>query len=453
MNKELFIKAVIILIIVNLYHSGKGGEDVKSYQDLKYIEPLTYDYFRRRAPEEVRQRCNFEIMNAYSLYGDAPSLGFKNEICPKLTENCCGPRDIKKIPELWKYDQKRMQAHNVVYLRTLKYFLGFGREYYKLAKRIIEIYNRDKKGEKFGRLADKNAKAADKDLDLNLTEDCYKAAEAVTTINYDITPKLSIVYDQLNERARFLQTFRYNFYCMMCSPVGIKSVKLDKKFWFMTLRNKQIRYNKNLCYTFANNTIDITYQLMNNYSKFLEKSILLSRCVKVKDNKFNTSSEQFLKLANDPLGLKDAKSMNRIKKCKKSFKKGEFNFGDCKSYCNSFRITSPTNIFDGDLERLVEVFTYMEQLERFFEFPSINAFDDDMAILKTSIYEFRKKVDRRFFKSIDTRIDFADYKSKFESDNYVDPMEMGDNNTLYFQYLSTNMLAVGSIFAIFYMLW
>ena len=441
MKAKACLMAIIFTIIVTKAGARKGSRNADNKnEEPKYIEPMSYAFFRSKAPQDVREKCNFDLLNAYSLYGDAPSIGYKNELCPKLSENCCGPKDMQKIPELWRYDQKRMQAHNVAYLRLMKYLIGFGKEYKKLADKIVRNSDREN-GKAWGRDVNKDKQENKEEILADITDECLEAAREVSRINYDSKPKAQAFYDRLNERARFLQTFRYNFYCMMCSPLGHSSISMPgwalKNIFF---QNNRIYFSKDLCETFAGNTIGVTYELFRNYNYYMQKVIRLTKCINLKENKYDVAGIEFQDLVEDPLGFESTKKTGRISDCRQGAK-GKFSFRDCRKFCNAFNIAAPSTFFDGDLSRLIHVFYYAEQLEPLMKYPSTNVFNDDMARLKTSIHEYLSKRDERFFKSISRKIDFARFKTRFDSKSYIDPMEMGDNNALYFQYLSTTLLS------------
>lgn len=444
MPKRFYRRAIfLILIISQLQARGGESKDGKGVKQHYHIEPLSYEEVKAKAPTDVRKHCSFRLLNSYSLYGDAASLEAPNPICPNLKGNCCGPQDFEKIPELWKYDQKRIQAYNMTYLRTLRYIMGYSKEYYKLAKQILKAYKEKNQGDLWGRIDKKNdGQKNESGLNLKMGDetfkDCYEAALDLSHINYDVLPKIDQVYDRLNHRARFLHTLRHNFYCMMCSPRGLKGII---KFSWYSNWTKKLKFPEKLCKEFTDNTLDITVEMHQNYHRFLSKALKLSMCIDFKDNKFNTKSEKFKKLTNDPLGFKASNKSREIKSCRKTSGK-KFSMYACEDYCNAFNIAKPTIPFDGDMPRILQVYEYLEQLEPFMEYPESNLFKDDIAKLKTSIEENRHHVEDRFFKTVNHKVDLAEFKSEFTGNNNINPFEVGDGNKLHFKYKSAKVVSV-----------
>lgn len=451
MQKRLLIKVVCLFInytmILNVKNGTGSANPDKTY---KYIMPMDLADINAHRPKEVSERCSFDVLNAYSLYADAPTLGFKNSICPKLTQNCCGPRDMRKISELWEKDQKRIQAHNIVYLKTLRYLIGYGNEYYILAKKMRKIYEKTNESNQVGRLKKDIKAEGEKTQFSNITNECYKGAVAVTRINYDKLPKASILYDMLNDRARFLHALRHKFYCMLCSPTPLKDGKVSNDFVTVYKKKKRVRYPKDMCHKLATNTVHVSYELYHNYSVFLQNVIQFSRCIDLKENKFDINSKNFINFSKNPLNINDKNKVNNIKDCHESLSK-KYHIKECKGYCKSFNIAAPTTIYDGDVKRLMEVHDYLEQLEPFMKSPGINMFRDDMPKLKTDISDYEKHTEEYFYKSINPEINLAEYRSKIIYNDKADieftnPLIVGDKTRLDFKYKSYQIVLAVIVF-------
>lgn len=446
MKKRILLQIVLLSNLCVVASAADKNKPKSVQKEYSFIEPMDLKDIEARRPEDVRKRCRFDVLNAYSLYSDTPSLSFKNPICPRLAQNCCGPRDIKKIPELWKYDQKRMQAHNTVYLKTLRYLVGFGKEYYRIAMKMRKQYERKKTGLKLGRVKKEDEKKDDEGaLFEDITEKCYKASLMVTTLNYDKRPKAAKFYDGLNDRARFLQTVRHKFYCMLCAPTPLKNGKVSQDNETIVKKRGNpfgesiVRLPKSTCYHIANNTVEMGYELFHNYGVFLENTMKMAKCIKVQANKFDIKSSRFNEFADDPLGLVHVDSYKtRVRNCKNSLNE-KYKTGECRKYCKKFNLAKPTPLFDGDMPRIVEIYEYLKQLEPFMKNPSINLFGDDLAKLKTHIINFEKKREENFYKSINPTLDIAKFKTIIMSGDesealYTNPLVVGEKTTLHFSY-------------------
>ena len=120
---------------------GKPSNDEK-YDNDNVIENKDYEYFKNNRTEEINKHCDVIKMQAYGLIGDAQTLQDDNEICPKIDENCCGSIDQKQILKYWEKDNKKFFFHNRAMLKTFEYLLGYGKEYKKMALKIVKDWDR-----------------------------------------------------------------------------------------------------------------------------------------------------------------------------------------------------------------------------------------------------------------------------------------------------------------------
>jgi hypothetical protein len=85
--------------------------------------------------------CKPEEMWAYHLVGDAQSVGEANEICPSVSQNCCGPTDHSRIKHFWWRDRKNQEVHHRSALLIMKWIIGYHGEFYKMAREFKDMFD------------------------------------------------------------------------------------------------------------------------------------------------------------------------------------------------------------------------------------------------------------------------------------------------------------------------
>lgn len=89
--KNSFVKTVVILSLVQKQFLSDNTED-----DPEKIESLSYEHYKAKG--EIAKECELDEMMAYTLRGDAESIGDTNELCPSIEGGqCCGKRDQNRI--------------------------------------------------------------------------------------------------------------------------------------------------------------------------------------------------------------------------------------------------------------------------------------------------------------------------------------------------------------------
>lgn len=92
------------LVILSLLQSELVSD--KTEDDPNKIESLSYDHYKAKG--EIAKKCQLDEMMAYTLRGDAESIGDSNELCPSIEGGqCCGSRDQHRIKQIWAKDRKR----------------------------------------------------------------------------------------------------------------------------------------------------------------------------------------------------------------------------------------------------------------------------------------------------------------------------------------------------------
>lgn len=425
-SQTTFILFFLFLQLTSPLYSDLEDDDPNN------INPHDYEYYKKSAPKDVRDNCKFEMLNAYSLFGDAKGLSQPHELCPSMRRNCCGPLDQERIPKLWKYDEKRIRSHTVAYLKMMRYMLGFAKQYYTIAKFIVSEYEKNKYG-------DNNADAqssiflnSNQALVINHKEKCYNRAKDLMKINYDARPKVEGLYHMLNVRAEYMMNVRKNFYCMLCSPEYQKSL-YTTNYMMRAVYSKRIYYSDKFCENMVRYTFPTAYQIYDSFNRYLRKLMKMSKCIEIPNNRFSYDNKSFQAVMADPLNIESTAQQSKMEIC--NWTTGNsFTFSYCEWYCQSFNIALPSRSFDGDLKRTYIVYSYLRQIEPMLEYPNSNEFNDDLTLLKNDVEDNLKQQDNMFFKSVNKLIDFTTYKSDFTSYTVSDPMVVGDFNGLGFLY-------------------
>ena len=429
------------------------------------IQAHSYEYYQITRPQEISEKCHLDEMLAYGLSGDAMSLGEKNEICPFITQNCCGKQDQSRIWDYWHRDRKRQEFHHRTVLKILKYIIGYGKHWRELAEAINYNYNdklreKKKKGNKSSAEQTNQTDQNDKkrrsrnyvEIKVDANRYCYEAAQYVIKLDYDTRAIAQTKYRLINSKTEFLENARRSFYCVLCSVEGQEAIDT----WFVNFANN-FRFNRNFCDSMVRHTFRATYELYNTYNQYIRSILKMLQCTTNEEtsNDRNTneaSNKNFTK--NRP-----PKKLNRVKRDLienpldnvASFRFESCNFTDkyigttmCFFYCGKFNIAKPSTILDMDIERLYEVYEELLPYEKTLIRSDVNFFNHDLARLKLDIENNFRLRDRsnRFFKTIVQDIDIAEYKTNFWIGTGIDPMEVGRGNMLPMNYKSDQILTV-----------
>lgn len=458
----LILISTFMIASINCNDDDSTAINVRDYQDL--IDSR---------PEEIQENCELDEMAAYSLIGDAQTLGEPNELCPSVSQNCCGSVDQENIQNLWYKDSQRIQNYTTYNLKVLRYILGNGQNFFKIASRIADDYKR-KTSENFqsvnmqtsGELEEEEESSA---YELNTNKYCFDAAEFVLTKNFFDKEVVEPFYHQLNQKAEYLHNVRASFYCMLCSVEGQTAISS----WRLVQSASNVNYGTGFCKEIVAHTFQITLQLYDNYNEVLSNIIKLLTCVKVPDENrtenenagANTNidysdsvdyesedppyelSEAVEELIENPLGMSDYGSTYAC-----DFATGDDTlwFTKCEYYCQKFNIAQASPFFEYDSFRFRNLFDYVRQYEPIFpEGADINVFNDDTISLKKEITELYSKLpyEGLFFISKSDRIDIAKYSSDFTRMSSFNPMELAEGHMLEFHYESSGV--VGVIFMFF----
>lgn len=456
---SLIIKPLLILcyVIVNLQANEIESDDPDK------IESHSYDYYQVVRPKEVADTCELDEMLAYGLSGDATSLGEKNEICPHISQNCCGKKDQSRIWEYWHRDRKRQEYYHRTVLKIMKYILGYGKEWYRIASAIKEDYMDKERGLNKGNSsapsANNDKNYLDKRLVVNANKYCEKAAEYVLRLDFNTKEKVYTYYRMINEKVEFMENARRSFYCMICSIEGQRAIDTWRVKHF-----SNIRYNTKFCETIVNHSFRINYELYNTYNTYISSLLRMKMCVSLTANGANRGSgsgnADFKKdVPPVQLTIEERDAIEDPLENQKHFAFEACNTGKnyignaaCIFYCGKFNIAKPSPELDLSTHALKAVFTRLEPLEEVFITSRNNFFLDDMNMLKRDIQDNYKRADKSsiFYKTTTQNIDISRYSTNFLIGGLrVDPMEVAKDTPLPMNYKSAKALAVGMIGLLF----
>lgn len=439
-----FLKTFIIIYLITLSLTLEEDNPNK-------INSHDYEYYLRSDREEVIKNCEFDEMKAYALTGDSASLSSPNPICPNITDNCCGAYDQEKILKFWHRDRKRQEYHHKFVLKTYKWILGYGKEFYKIAGKVIEDYERRSRGDKnqiplIGEVSNSEENEDKHEGGIKATKWCYDAAQKVVHYDYSGREKAEAIYFDLNTKHEFMENSRKGFYCVLCSVKGQEAIKTYKMFKFAC--NNTIYYNQQFCEVMTNWTFRSSYEMYKSFNHYLKNLLRTLTCVNVKkqeedgkegnfdykNNKASEMSPELKKFIDNPLNLKS----DGMETCELAFQSNSFfKFMNCRTYCNQFNIAKSVPILDGDVPSLNFLYKYLRQFNVVFSTRKKNLFRSDVVLLEKDISQLYEGRDfgTYFYKTLSKEIDLGTYETDFWAyDDAINPMEMGDQTTLTFEY-------------------
>lgn len=440
--------------------------------DSKAINVRTWEDYKQSRPAEIQENCEEDEMRAYSLIGDSQSLSEPNELCPAIQQNCCGKKDQENIIHLWREDSKRIEYYTTFTLKVFRYILGHGKNFYRIAKSIVDDYKR-KTPSNFQPVNmqtnnQANANHGQENSDgfvLNTNAYCKNAAHDVLTTNFLHESTAEPFYHQLNHKAEYLHNLRASFYCMLCSVEGQKQISS----WRIFSSISNINYGPEFCKELVSHTFQVTYMLYENYNNLISNLIRMLTCVQVpldrqtqnanlgggaapnmaSNNDFESTNppyelpEGVQQMISNPLGMSDSGSTYA---CDWATGSSTLFFLKCEYFCQKFNMAKANAFFEYDAFKLKNLFDYIRQYEDVFpNGSSTNMFRDDCITLVKDISEIYDKLpyEGRFFISKDERIDLAKYDSDFTRLSSFNPMALAEGHKLDFHYQFVSVLKFG----------
>ena len=459
----------VMTIAVSLIFSPMTSSD----KDSNAINVRDWEDLKDSRPEEIQKKCELDEMRAYSLIGDAESLGAANELCPSISENCCGERDQENIVDLWREDSARIEKYTSYTLKILRYVLGNGENYYEIAKKIAEDYKRKESSDDSLVVMElNNDKEYDEGFVLHTNKYCFDAADDVLTTNFFHKSSIEPFYHQLNQKAEYLHNVRASFYCMLCSTEGQNAISS----WRLLNSASNVNYGTDFCQEIVNQTFDVTYALYSNYNGLVSNIIKMLTCVQIPEDErtenedagagqsvsFNDDFESddppyelgdaVEHIIENPLGMSD---MGSTTAC--DLAKGTLTwFVGCEYYCQKFNIAKATPFFEYDSDKLRNLYDYLSQYEPVLpQSWETNIFNDDGISLKKQIEELAETLPYNglFFISKDDSIDISKYKSDFTVLSSFHPMKLAEGHQLEFHYETVSVVKALLVVALALLSW
>lgn len=431
------------------------------------IQALDYSHYANKS-KDIQQRCPLEAMHAYGLFGDVYSLGEPNRVCPSITTNCCGPEDQRRMEEYWEKDQKIREYHNILILKIFRYILGYMKKWSVVAAQIVKRVERnDLRDPKKQYFQDDGEEITDR-FNVKTTDFCYKQAKLVIENDMDSRKKVEAFYDDITRKVEFLDNARRGFYCMLCSADSKNDLKIHGR-----LRNglfaNGIVYSQEFCKDMVVNVLPTVYLTWKSFQTHLSRLLKVLMCVTKKNQNttklfgggnnngsnfypnFDVSAkdpvkslpESLQKIIKYPLG---EISMGVLESCNETIL-GGLMFGlNCNSFCSSWKITKPTEIFDHDSHTMIKLYKHLANYEFVISRPDQNLFRDDVTRLKRLIETTYQEMpyDSSFYRSWASDVDFSKFKSHFwPFTEGVHPFKMAHGSTLTFAYKDAGLIQLG----------
>jgi len=458
MNKWALIIFLAHLLLIRFVQNTKTA-----------IKALDFSHYANKSPE-VQKKCPLEAMHAYGLSGDVYSLGERNKVCPSISANCCGPEDQMRIQEYWKKDQKTREYHNMLVLKIFRYILGYIKKWSAVAAQIVKRVENNE-------FRDPNGKFfADDDVSLTnrygvkTTNFCYQNAKLVLENEMDSRKKVEAFYEAITRKVEFLDNARRGFYCMLCSANSKEDLKIYGRIRNGLFANG-IVYSHEFCKDMVANILPTVYVTWKSFQTHLSRLLKVLLCVTRKTQKaglfdglrnddgnfypnYDVSGKNPLKLL--PQSLKriikypmGEVSMAGLEVCNET-ELGGLMFGiNCNSFCSSFKITKPTELFDHDSHSMMRLYNHLIKYEFVILVPGQNLFRDDVTLMKRIIETMYQEMpaDSSFYRTWATDLDFSEYQSHFwPFTNGVHPLQLSRGSTLTFAYKSNWIPRLGFLF-------
>ena len=476
---SLIIKPLALLILTT---SLFGAKKDPLEDDPTIIETHGLDFYKQKRPPEIQQQCLTQELNAYSLWGDSPSLGDPNPLCPAIQGNCCGPLDQRRIKYIWERDRKFQEKHHKTVLKINRYILGFTREYSDIAKEILEAWDLVKMQGKQANNPrgaannNNNDYASQKGLPYSLqpSKFCAKHAKRVLESGLIDRRKVEAFYHDLTSKVEFMENTRRGFYCSLCAAEAQEHFGTHWKI-FDWIYADRIYYDKSFCELIHEWSFRTIYTMWKSYRPFVSSIMKMLICVLPKGQANNRAGNQRNNAPGRPqlnvnvdikidlnfnanLGL-DPNLLNPLANVTKEVRKlfdepiisnhrfkmelcdgavpGDFFFFTrCELFCQKWNIAKPVSLFDGSIKKSKRVFDYLVQYEFAFMDRTQNHFRDKIADLKKMIHDnYEERAFKPFYTSIAIHIKLDKYKSDFLAWwRGLHPMELAEGSPLEFEY-------------------
>lgn len=221
-------------------------------------------------------------------------------------------------------------------MQGLKFVLGFTQEVYQLA------------------LKNRNSRM----------DQCRLAAENI--INLDMNIKVTYeMFHKLNAALKKISEMRTGFFCILCDA---RTQSKLSDFWNSTnffnkvsLIANKLYYDKSFCQKLVNDQIKASYLLLYYFKPYVDNMVTLMNC----QTGENVNVEFYV----------PEEVQQQVKNC--YYMRNKFFFYFCEKYCEQFSITSPTDMFDGDLKQMKKIVEFVrDRRVKVFDYPNNNILTD-----------------------------------------------------------------------------
>ena len=479
MSAHATLLHILLILTPFLFTAKENLED-----DPTIIEAHGLEFYRSKRPPEIQKNCLTQELNAYSLWGDAQSLGDPNPLCPSVQMNCCGAKDQRRIQYMWGHDRKTQEKHHAAVLKINRYVLGFTDEYENIAKNILEAWELVKlqgKNNKGGTAKNNPGSnfAEQKGLpySLQVTKFCAKNAQKVISSGFTDRRKVEAFYHDLTTKVEFLENTRRGFYCSLCAGEAKKHFGTHWRM-FDWAYSDRIYYDKKFCELIHEWSFRTIYTLWKSYRPFVSAIMKMMLCVNPPGqargkpnaqrnngnaaparpqlnigvdanvsfsfnanlgldlslpNPLENATDDVKKLFNSPL---IGNHRFKLEFCDGAVPGDFFFFTRCELFCQKWNIAKPVGLFDGNIKKSKQVYDFLVQYEFALERRDQNHFRDKMNDLKKQIVDnYEERTFKAFYSSIATNIKLDKYKSDFLAWwKGLHPMELVDGSPLDFEY-------------------
>jgi len=254
--------------------------------------------------DEGSSRCKREIVESYNLNGYLSKRHLNFYVCPAMKLSCCSMYDQFMMFTNWKDNVKE---------KLIKYYKGIEQKYKHMKELIKEVFKIDIK-----KLIEKlhmDEKQKDKILQSH-----------IFLKDKNLPNLIDKVLELYQPNSEFMLRVRSTFYCSICDFDSHKYIDIPKK---------EVRISETSCAEIARNTINYSYFLNVELTKYLME---LSRVLIVFSD--NESAK--------PVVIRNASKIRKAAvRCAGVFKSGAENFKPCRKYCEHYKFNANSPVLEG----------------------------------------------------------------------------------------------------------
>lgn len=249
-------------------------------------------------------RCNKELTESYNISSLLVPRNMDFYLCPAMKQSCCSLYDQFSMYNNWR---------EVIKPKLEAYYKDIEQKLVRIRDMTKAVFNIN-----FRELVDKlheEQKQKDKVLKQFLMLQDKKLPQLIDQ-----------VLDLYNPNKEFMMRLRSTFFCNICDYSSHR---------YIDVYEKMVYINETTCKEIATNTINFSYFLNTELSKYLSDltGVLLH---------FSLSS------ANKSAKIKDFSKVRRqVVKCAKVIKSNSNNFVPCRRYCEHYKINANSPVIEG----------------------------------------------------------------------------------------------------------